>query len=70
MNAPVALLDYSFYWMNIPDFVRTRRHTVSSGNASVGVSTDNTIILDAIGIDRTNRHADGLLTIVAQQRQK
>jgi hypothetical protein len=70
MDAPVALFDNPFYWMNIPDFVRTRRHTVSSGNTSVWVSTDNAIVFDAIGFDRTDRNTDGLLTIIAQHWQK
>jgi len=68
MLAPIALFYNLFNGMNISYFVRTRRHTISSGNASVRVGTDNAIILDAIGIDRTDRDTDGLLTVVAKQR--
>ena len=34
------------------------------------IGADNAIIFNPIGIDRTDRDTDGLLTIVAQQRQK
>lgn len=68
--APGAFLCDFFCWIDISHSVRAGRHTVPAADAPVGIDIDDSVRAYDAGIDGTDRHADWIFAVIAEDGQK